>query len=180
MKKLLLVFIGCIMFAAKTFAAPINIVAAENFYGELATEIGGKYVNVHSIIDNPNADPHLFATSPSTSQAVSKAQIIIYSGANYDDWMEQILKAQTNKNIQVINVASLMQIKNGANPHIWYKAATMPTLATDLANKLIALNPAAKAEINANLKTFINNQNKVNQQIATMKKTICRNSGYCY
>ena len=45
---------------------PIKIVAAENFYGELAAEIGANNVTVQSIISNPDADPHLFATSPAT------------------------------------------------------------------------------------------------------------------
>ena len=51
-------------------AAPINIVAAENFYGELAQEIGGKEVKVQSIISNPDADPHLFTTSPDRKSVV--------------------------------------------------------------------------------------------------------------
>ena len=141
-------------------ATPIKIIAAENFYGELANEIGGKNVEVQSIITNPNADPHLFTTSPSTSKDLSSAQIIIYNGTNYDPWMEQLLKSINNKNVRVINVANLMGIKSGANPHIWYKLDTFPTLAKELSKQIKSINPTAQVDVN--LKQFL----KENQQVA--------------
>ena len=36
----------------------INVVAAENFWGSLVSQIGGTHVNVTSIVTNPNTDPH--------------------------------------------------------------------------------------------------------------------------
>ena len=36
----------------------IAVVAAENFWGSLAEQLGGSHVKVTSIIDNPDADPH--------------------------------------------------------------------------------------------------------------------------
>ncbi len=141
-------------------AQAIKIVAAENFYGELSTEIGGKNVDVQSIITNPDADPHLFTTSPSISKALSSAQIIIYNGADYDPWMEQLLKSINNKKVIVINVADLMGVKSGANPHIWYKLDTFPTLARELTKQIKTINP--KAQVDLNLKQFL----KENQQVA--------------
>ncbi len=141
-------------------ATSIKIVAAENFYGELATEIGGKNIEVQSIITNPDADPHLFTTSPSISKALSSAQIIIYNGADYDPWMEQLLKSINNKKVIIINVADLMGIKSGANPHIWYKLDTFPILAKELTKQIKSIDP--KAQIDLNLKQFL----KENQQVA--------------
>ena len=53
-----------------SYAAEINIVAAENFYGELAKEIGGDAVSVQSIISNPEADPHLPREPGSKAQGI--------------------------------------------------------------------------------------------------------------
>lgn len=150
-------------------AAPINIVAAENFYGELAQEIGGNGVKVQSIISNPDADPHLFTTSPSTSKALSQAQIIVYNGADYDSWMGQMLSTVDKSKVTIINVADLVGVKSGANPHLWYKPETFPKLAQVLADKLIQLEPKNKAQIQANLKQFITEHNKVNQAILQTK-----------
>lgn len=170
MKKLLLIFIGLVSLAANTFAEPISVVAAESIYGELAEEIGGKYVNVNRIIDNPNSDPRIFTDSAEINQAVAKAQIVIYNGDGYDEWIQPALQMQTNKNLIIINVAALMQTKPGANPHIWYKTTTMSTLAKKLATQLIALNPPAKADINTNLALFLQRQELVTKKIAQMKQ----------
>ena len=150
-------------------ATPINIVAAENFYGELAQEIGGKEVKVQSIISNPDADPHLFTTSPSTSKALAQAQIIIYNGADYDSWIGQMLANVNKTNVFIINVADLVGVKSGQNPHLWYKPETFPKLAQILADKLIQLDPQNKVQIQANLKQFLGEHNQVTQAIQQTK-----------
>ena len=173
-KKLLLLLVS-LFSITYVGAIPINIVSAENFYAELAREIGGNKVKVQSIISNPDADPHLFATSPSTNRALSQAQIIIYNGADYDPWMEQILKNINQKKVIVINVATLIAHKPATiplgemNPHIWYKSETFPLLAKTLAANIIQLNPAAKLQTQTNLKTFLAGNQQVAGLIAQIK-----------
>ena len=65
-------------------ASPIPILAAENFYGDLAQAIGGSECTVTSILTNPDQDPHLFEASPSMARALADARIVIYNGADYD------------------------------------------------------------------------------------------------
>lgn len=167
MKIKLLGAIVTLALVGNIYAAEINIVAAENFYGELATEIGGKQVKVQSIMSNPDADPHLFTTSPSTGKAIANAQIIIYNGADYDDWMKQILSNVDTKKVIVINVADLMGVKSGDNPHLWYKPETFPKVAEVLAGKINQLDPQAKTITAANLTKFMQDNAKVQQLIAS-------------
>ena len=54
--------------------AGTNIVAAENFYGDVARQIAGPDASVTSIMSNPEQDPHLFEASPSVARALSRAQ----------------------------------------------------------------------------------------------------------
>lgn len=168
MKKVGLIALLSIL-GASSFAAGINIVAAENFYGELAQEIGGNGVKVQSIISNPDADPHLFTTSPSTSKSLSQAQIIIYNGADYDSWIGQMLATVDKSKVTIINVADLVGVKSGANPHLWYKPETFPKLAQVLADRLIQIEPQNKVQIQANLKQFITEHNQVSQAIQQTK-----------
>ena len=74
-------------------AGPIKIVAAENFYGDIASQIGGPGVSVTSILANRDQDPHLFEASPSVARDVSAARIVICNGIGYDPWLEKLLKA---------------------------------------------------------------------------------------
>ena len=173
-KKLGLV-LCCLLLSLNIFAGSINIVAAENFYGAIAREIGGTKVVVQSIINNPNADPHLFTTSFATSKALSSAQVIIYNGANYDAWMEPLLKSNKNKNTIIINVADLMQVKPGANPHLWYKPETSTVLAKHLALILATLNKPDSDIFKNNLAIFLKNNQLVTDKITTLKSKFANN-----
>src|SRR3569832_1949088 len=97
----------------------IKIVAAENFYGDLARQIGGPRVQVTSILANPDDDPHLFEASPSTARTVADADIVIYNGADYDPWMDRLLTSASVPSRTVIVAAQLTGHQSGANPHLW-------------------------------------------------------------
>ena len=135
-------------------ASVIPIVAAENIYGEVAKELGGAYVDVTNIINNPNQDPHLFTTSPSTAVAITKANIIIYNGADYDPWMNSLLGVQDQRHTTIISVADLMGIKKGENPHIWYNPETIPQFSQKLVSVLIQRDPAHAVYFQQQLKLF--------------------------
>jgi zinc/manganese transport system substrate-binding protein len=140
---------------------PINIVAAENFYGDIAKQIGGPDVNVTSILSNPDQDPHLFEVSPSVGRNVSAARVAIYNGIDYDPWIEKLLGAARSADRKTIVVATLLGKKTGDNPHIWYDPAAMPALAKALCDALVAEDPPRKtgyeqrlARFEASLKPF--------------------------
>jgi zinc/manganese transport system substrate-binding protein len=131
----------------------VNIVAAENFYGDLARQIGGDHVTVTSILANPDEDPHLFETSPSTARAVADAAIVIYNGAGYDPWMEKLISASPAGGRTAIVAAGLTGRKEGDNPHLWYDPATMPAVAKAIATKLAEADPDHKADYDTRLAT---------------------------
>ena len=60
--------------SAPALADPVKIVAAENFYGDLASQIGGANVAVTSILSSPDDDPHLFEASPATAKSAERRQ----------------------------------------------------------------------------------------------------------
>ena len=137
-----------------TQADTIKVVAAENFYGDIAQQIGDANIAVTSILNNPNQDPHLFEVSPSVGRDVSAARIVIYNGINYDPWVENLLAAARSANRRVIVVAELIGKKTGDNPHIWYDPATMLALAKAFSHALIAEDPAHKSEYEHRLAWF--------------------------
>ena len=135
-------------------AAPLQIVAAENFYGDAARSLGGPYVQVTSILSNPNQDPHLFEASASTARALAGANVAVKSGADYDPWMNKLLAASSPSGRTVITVADLVNKKPGDNPHVWYDPATMPLFAKALHAELVRRDPAHQVAYDANLATF--------------------------
>ncbi len=150
-------------------AAPITIVAAENFYGDVARQIGGPDVKVTSILSNPDQDPHLFEASPSVARDISAARIVVYSGIDYDPWMEKLLGAARSNDRRTIIVAPLAARKIGDNPHVWYDTQTMLAYAAVLTDALAAADPGGAAGFRARLKQFQDSIQPVQAKIAALR-----------
>jgi len=153
---------------ASAQAAPVGIVSAENFYGDVAQQIGGSDVTVRSILTNPDQDPHLFEVSPSVARAISAARIVVYSGIDYDPWMAKLLSAARSGDRKVIVVADLVGRKTGDNPHIWYDPATMQAFAKALADDLSEVDPAHRADYQQRLGRFRDSLEPIERKIKTL------------
>ena len=140
---------------ASSSTAVINAVGAENEYANVLGQIGGRYVHVSSILDNPNTDPHTFEASPQVAQEVSSADLIVQNGVGYDSWISRIESASPNARRKVIVAQNLLGLPDSTpNPHLWYSPTTMPAVARAMAADLSALQPAHKAYFQANLQRF--------------------------
>ncbi len=151
-------------------AEPIAIVAAENFYGDVAEQVGGAAVRVTSILSNPDQDPHLFEASVSTARAIAAAQIVIYNGADYDPWMTKLLSASRVPGRAAIEVAKLVGKRAGDNPHLWYDPPTMPAVATALAAELARLDPGHRGDYETHRDTFIASLKPIDDKIAALRR----------
>ena len=148
---------------------PVSIVAAENFYGDVAQQIGGPDVKVTSILSNPDQDPHLFEASPSVARSIAAAQIVVYNGIDYDPWMEKLLSASRSPHRRTIVVADLAARKVGDNPHVWYDTRTMLAFAAVLTEALTADRPAAAAGFRQRLSQFQTSMQPVQAKIAALR-----------
>ncbi len=149
--------------------APIAIVAAENFYGEVARDISGSQASVSSILSNPNQDPHLFEVDPATARMVSRADVVIANGAAYDPWMAQLLAASPRAGRTLLVVADLVGRQAGDNPHLWYDPATMPALARALAAELARRDRANADTYRQRLEAFLASLAPLDARIVAMK-----------
>ncbi len=133
----------------------INAIGAENEYANVLSQIGGRYVRVSSILNNPNTDPHTFEASASVASEVSAATLIVQNGVGYDTFMNKIESASPSPGRKVIVVQNLLGLPDTTpNPHLWYNPKAMPAAARAIAADLAALQPAHKAYFQANLAKF--------------------------
>jgi zinc/manganese transport system substrate-binding protein len=151
-------------------ASPLKLVAAENFYGGVAQQIGGADVQVVSVMSNPDQDPHLFETSPAVLRQLAAAELVIYNGADYDPWMPKLLAATPKPGRAAIVAADLVHRKAGDNPHLWYDPATMPAVARAIAAALAKADPAHAADYQARLAAFLSSLKPVDDKIAAIAK----------
>ena len=157
-------------FAAPASADPVKVVAAENFYGDVATQVGGGNVAVTSILSNPDDDPHLLEASASTAKALADAKVVIVSGADYDPWMEKLLSANKAPGRREILVAALAHKKAGDNPHLWYNPATMKAVGNALGVDLAIVDPTHRADYQKGAAVFAASLEPLEAKIAEMRK----------
>jgi zinc/manganese transport system substrate-binding protein len=100
--------------------AKIAVVAAENFWGSIAAQVGGEHVAVISIIASPDADPHDYEPTAADGRAMARARYVITNGAGYDPWVGKLIDANPVPARSMLTVGDLVGVKKGGNPHRWY------------------------------------------------------------
>jgi zinc/manganese transport system substrate-binding protein len=121
----------------------LDVVAAENVYGNIAQQIGGPHVSVTSILTNPQADPHLFEPSTATGLAVANAKVVIQNGLGYDAFMTRLENATPNHGGIDLNMADALGIHGrDANPHLWYDVPQFKRIADRITAALVHEDPA--------------------------------------
>ncbi|HEY2428793.1 MAG TPA: zinc ABC transporter substrate-binding protein [Acidimicrobiales bacterium] len=137
---------------AATAAAPtktLTIVAAENFWGSIVSQLAGSAGHVTSIVTDPNADPHSYESSSDDARAVATANYVVLNGAGYDTWATHLLAGNPNAHRRLLTVADLLGKKEGDNPHFWYSPAYVTQVTDRMEADLKALDPADSAYFDA-------------------------------
>jgi zinc/manganese transport system substrate-binding protein len=123
----------------------IQVVAAENFWGNLVSQLGGTHVNVTSIVSDPNTDPHEYESNPANAIAITDARFVIVNGAGYDTWALDIISAENTPNQVVLNVQELINQSISANPHFWYSPYYVNDTVAAMYRDLVSVDPADSA-----------------------------------
>ena len=124
---------------------PIQVVAAENFWGSLATQLGGSRANVTSIVSDPNADPHQYEASTGVAREISRASLVITNGAGFDQWASSIVAAENNPGQVVLDVQELLGLQKGVNPHFWYSPYYVNETVRAIYDDYVRIDPAGAA-----------------------------------
>jgi zinc/manganese transport system substrate-binding protein len=148
------VVVAGIVFAITTLAAcgggatpigaskPLKVVAAENLWGSIATQLLGNHGRVQSVVSDPNIDPHQYIGSTSDARAFAGADIVILNGAGYDDWGRRLLEANPSLTRKVLLVGGVAGARSGANPYLWYNPELVGRIADSLTQLYTVQDPA--------------------------------------
>jgi zinc/manganese transport system substrate-binding protein len=158
--------------ATSNSAPKIQVVAAENFWGSLISQLGGTRVQVLSIVSDPNADPHEYESNTANARAIADASLVIVNGAGYDDWALSLIGASNIPNQKVLNVQRLINQSAAPNPHFWYSPYYVNDTVKGMYNELVSIDPTDTgyfhqqyAALNASLwHTYMNREAEIKQQ----------------
>ena len=135
-------------------AGQIHVVAAENFWGSIAAQVGGNRVQVTSIITNPATDPHDYEPNAQDARTIAGAQMVVVNGVGYDPWAPKLVAGNPVGGRVVLTVGNLVGVKPGGNPHRWYSPANVRQVANAIVADYTKLDPKDAAYFRAQRTTF--------------------------
>jgi zinc transport system substrate-binding protein len=118
---------------------------------DFAQNVGGDKVNV-SLLVPETVDVHDFEPTPSSIADVSRANVLIYSGAGLEPWIQNVITSAGNPNlvqvdtsqgIQLLPVPAEFQKDNRTvDPHIWLNPLNAKQQVNNILQGLIKADPA--------------------------------------
>ena len=150
----LVILAGCGAAQTTGSGGKVRVVAAENFWGSIARQIGGVHAQVTSVIVNPAQDPHAYEPTTVDGRTMATAQLAIVNGVGYDPWAPKLLAASPVDGRITLTVGSLFGLQDGDNPHRWYDPTDVLVVARTIAADLEKLDPGHKAYFAARLSRF--------------------------
>jgi zinc/manganese transport system substrate-binding protein len=137
--------------------AKIQVVAAENFWGSIASQVGGDHVTVNSIISNPDTDPHDYEPTAADGLAVARAQYVVFNGVGYDPWVDKLLAANPVKGRLTLKVQDVLGLKADDNPHRWYSPDDVAKVIERLNADYKKIDPTDGANLDQQKSDFLSN-----------------------
>ncbi|OFR69035.1 metal ABC transporter solute-binding protein, Zn/Mn family [Corynebacterium sp. HMSC078H07] len=152
----------------------IKIVASTSIWADVAQEVIDSAqrqdvkVKVEPIVKGNGVDPHHFEPTAADIAKANEADVLIVGGGGYDSWLYQAVKNQDeiihalpltdhgklDEEPDVVTAAEAKDIAKKepskvtnieGNEHVWYDAAAIEKVATEVADLVNEENPEAKA-----------------------------------
>ncbi len=166
--------------SARAADGKIAVVAAENFYGDIASQIGGPQVEVTSIMNNPDQDPHLFETTPGgrapargrADRRLQRRRLRPLDGEAAERGAASGPHRRSLPPISCTRKPATIRISGTIPP-------TMPAVAKAIAaGAQHSRSRACRRICQARLATFIASLKPLSEKIAAMRRQICRRRGH--
>lgn len=170
MKKIqiMVLLVSVAVLSASPVAAKVRIASATTDLASIAELVGGDNVDVDVICRGGN-DPHFVQILPSYMVKVSRADIYLRVGMDLDFWSNQIIDGSGNGKLVIVDCsrgierlevpttrvnASMGDIHVQGNPHYWLNPANGASIAEQITEALISVDPNHGEEYAAGLDAF--------------------------
>lgn len=160
-----LVLSGCGAPRESETGGKLTVATSTSVWGSVVQAVGGDAVEVESIVSDPGADPHSHEATPRDAATIHEADLVLYNGGGYDEFVHQILATAPDKPV-VRAVPDDSDHEHGdhehgddehgdhdeheghqhahhehGNEHVWYDFHTVQDTAEELARTLQRLRP---------------------------------------
>src|SRR6266700_513583 len=120
----------------------------------LTRAVGGDRIDLTALLTSKD-DPHQYELKPEEVAKLSRAAVIVESGAELDKWMDRGVEAAGVKD-RVVDLSKGLTLRDatggesGQDPHWWYDVDDAKLASTTVARALEKADPAGKDTYEAN------------------------------
>ncbi len=160
----------------------IRVVCTTNIIKDLVRQIGGDRVEVTAIMDGPGIDPHTYTPAPRDTNALTAADLVVYSGLHLEGQFDDALESLEHRGIPVICVTEglrkeepsrLIQTEDGAaDPHVWFDPELWASCGEWLAQELTSHDSEGSEDYSSAGKAFSESLLKTKTEGATLLSSI--------
>lgn len=159
-----------------------------------AEQIGGKYVNVHSVYP-PGTDEHTFEPSQKDVIKMAESNLFLYIGYNLEGFVTKTKPILEKENVTLLAVGEKIHLDDellahdeqgeeheheheddghnhgDVDPHMWLDPVLAKSMAAEIKKELIKLKPEEKQFFEENYKQLVTKLDKLNNDF---KETITK------
>ena len=155
-------------------SADLKIVTTTTDYADIARQIGGDKVDVHSVMKGPE-NVHNVMAKPTEMVFLNKADMFVHSGLDTEPWRDNLLKGARNPRVMfgkpgyvdMSEGIELKEVPTGkidrsmgdvhayGNPHFTANPAVAQRMAVTLVKAMVALDPKNGDFYKENAKKFV-------------------------
>ena len=127
-------------------------------------------MSVTSVLNDPNADPHLFEPGTVVGAAVARANVVIENGVGYDAWMDKLIAAASHPGLDVVTIADVLGVSGtDVNPHLWYDVPRLPDIAAAIGKALASADPAHRSDYETLEASFVASLEPLDDAVSAIK-----------
>lgn len=152
-------------------AAPLKVVASFSILGDLAREVGGERIELHTLV-GPDGDAHVYQPTPADAKTIAQANLVIVNGLGFEGWIDRLIKSSGYRGSVVrastgIKTLKLKHDEHGhghdsdVDPHAWQDLANALRYVDNIAQALAKADPAGQS-------TYLANAEKYKQTIVAL------------
>lgn len=145
----------------------VHVVATTPQAADLARNVVGDRGTVTQILP-ANADPHDYEPKPSDAEVLLDADLIVRSGGDVDEWMDQIMESSGSDApvLTLIDEVPTIQTDDQADPHWWQDPRNAIVAVGSIRDRLLELDPDAASAFRANARAYVADLRRLDGSIA--------------
>lgn len=182
MKRLILLTIAALI--PLTAGAKLKIVTTATDYADIARQIGGDKVEVHSVMRGPE-NVHNVMAKPTEMVYLNDADLFVHSGLDTEPWRDNLLRGARNPRVNLgqpgwVDMSEGIELKEVptgkvgrdqgdvhgyGNPHFTLNPKVAQRMTVTLLKAMIVNDPANAAEYKQNAKALVKSLGEVADDI---------------